>query len=76
MYGDDYCSAACLYLRWRPANQIRSSSGARANPREKSLASYAINNGGVDEIKGLHVIPGIQPDHLTKCSIIPKCFGK
>ena len=57
MYGDDYCIACCVSAM-AVGKQIQFF-GARANLAKSLL--YAIN-GGVDEKKGLLVVPEIQKD--------------
>ena len=56
MYGDDYCIACCVSAM--AVGKQMQFFGARANLAKSLL--YAIN-GGVDEIKGIKVIPEIEP---------------
>ena len=56
MYGDDYCIACCVSAM--AVGKQMQFFGARANLAKSLL--YAIN-GGVDEIKGIKVIPEIDP---------------
>ena len=69
MYGDDYCIACCVSAM--AAGKQMQFFGARANLAKSLL--YAIN-GGVDEIKGLHVMPGIQLD-TDEVLDYPKVLG-
>ena len=57
MYGDDYCIACCVSAM--AVGKQMQFFGARANLAKSLL--YAIN-GGVDEKKGLLVVPEIQKD--------------
>ncbi len=57
LYGDDYCIACCVSAM--AVGKQMQFFGARANLAKSLL--YAIN-GGVDEKKGLLVVPGIEKD--------------
>ena len=57
LYGDDYCIACCVSAM--AVGKQMQFFGARANLAKSLL--YAIN-GGVDEKKGLLVVPGIERD--------------
>ena len=57
MYGDDYCIACCVSAM--AVGKQMQFFGARANLAKSLL--YAIN-GGVDEKKGIKVVPEIEPD--------------
>lgn len=57
MYGDDYCIACCVSAM--AVGKQMQFFGARANLAKSLL--YAIN-GGVDEVKGIKVVPDIEKD--------------
>ena len=57
MYGDDYCIACCVSAM--AVGKQMQFFGARANLAKSLL--YAIN-GGVDEVKGINVVPDIEKD--------------
>lgn len=57
MYGDDYCISCCVSAM--AVGKQMQFFGARANLAKSLL--YAIN-GGVDERKGIQVVPEITPD--------------
>ena len=58
LYGDDYCIACCVSAM--SVGKQMQFFGARANLAKSLL--YAIN-GGVDEKKGIQVVPGIEKDN-------------
>lgn len=69
LYGDDYCIACCVSAM--AVGKQMQFFGARANLAKSLL--YAIN-GGVDEKKGLHVIPEIPLD-TDEILDYPKVLG-
>ena len=58
MYGDDYCISCCVSAM--AVGKQMQFFGARANLAKSLL--YAIN-GGVDELKGIKVVPEIEKDN-------------
>ena len=69
MYGDDYCIACCVSAM--AVGKQMQFFGARANLAKSLL--YAIN-GGVDEKKGIKVVPDIRPD-TDEVLDYPKVLG-
>lgn len=69
MYGDDYCIACCVSAM--AVGKQMQFFGARANLAKSLL--YAVN-GGIDEKKGLHVIPEIPLD-TDEILDYPKVLG-
>ena len=69
MYGDDYCIACCVSAM--AVGKQMQFFGARANLAKSLL--YAIN-GGVDEKKGIQVVPDIQLD-TDEVLDYPKVLG-
>ena len=69
MYGDDYCISCCVSAM--AVGKQMQFFGARANLAKSLL--YAIN-GGVDEKKGIKVVPDIRPD-TDEVLDYPKVLG-
>lgn len=69
LYGDDYCIACCVSAM--SVGKQMQFFGARANLAKSLL--YAIN-GGVDEKKGMKVVPEIEPDR-DEILNYPKVLG-
>ncbi len=69
MYGDDYCIACCVSAM--AVGKQMQFFGARANLAKSLL--YAIN-GGIDEKKGIKVVPDIEPD-TDEVLDYPKVLG-
>ena len=69
LYGDDYCIACCVSAM--AVGKQMQFFGARANLAKSLL--YAVN-GGIDEKKGLHVIPEIPLD-TDEILDYPKVLG-
>ena len=73
MYGDDYCIACCVSAM--AVGKQMQFFGARANLAKSLL--YAIN-GGVDEVKGIKVVPDIEKidDEVLEYSKVLRNYKK